>query len=240
MNAMLTCSHCGAVQRASEPAPLVSSVDELLEPPLVPEALPTDSEIRVIDSTPDRLEFDFAIAPNSSIRVVLPLFAILFATVWYAALFFGFWKMHGGMMPVVQLIFKLPFLVAGMVPLGLGLLARWGRTRVTITPERFCCRWGIGPFGYSRHVSTRTIDEVSVTDGAGPGANRRVRHRGLSEGNISAQKVCLLRSGKKTLPLTLMQNEACSRQVASLIGTRLAELGYNLSHGCPAAGADGR
>jgi uncharacterized Zn finger protein (UPF0148 family) len=233
---LLTCAHCGAVHRgtpAESPSrKRLASLAERYER-LTPDALPPESRIQVLESSPERLAFRLALPANSPLRWVVPLFAIPFAIGWYSFVIFFAWDMIRAPFDwfgIIPLLFLIPFVAAGLMPLGIGLYAIAGNTTVAVTRERVSCRWGVGPFGYSRHVPTAQIESVRVEDISVEKKNRGVRgaRRRMPQPE-NESRACVVRAAGQMLPLTILEEVECSRLVASLVRTKLEELGHPLT-----------
>jgi hypothetical protein len=71
----------------------------------------------------------------------------------------------GGRFDATELIFLgflSVFLIAALVPIGLGLLVMFGRTRVVITADRIKMTEIAGPVRYSRGIRTANIERIEV------------------------------------------------------------------------------
>jgi|GEM_PF-1010412 len=229
VNGALTCSHCGAVTRVE----VVLPAKTLAEPPserLEPADLPQQSGIRVDENSAEALEFSFAATSESPLRWIVPLIALPFSLAWYSGIFAfigGAWQIPFLPMKILFMVFSIPFLIAGLLPLAMGLIAFRGRTSVRLTSEILACRWQAGWLKYSRTLSTPDIESVGVESLAKGAQNPRVR--GSSATNqSSSQNCCVARAGSKTLYLTMFQEEPLARRVASLIRTRLEQMGHAL------------
>jgi hypothetical protein len=129
------------------------------------------------------------------------------------------------------LLFAVPFLIAGLLPLTIGLFTLAGRITVRLDAESLAARWHIGRVGYSRKLPVGSIASVRVEEGQPGTRNRRVRARPLASRTHSDSRCCIVRGAGKMLPLTFFHDEATARQMASLLRTRLAELGIALNDG---------
>jgi hypothetical protein len=198
---------------------------------LVPADLSPDSPIRIDNDSPDLLQFHYQACSTSPWRWLVPLFTVPFSVAWFSGVFSfvaGAW--HIPLLPVriLFVVFSIPFLIAGVVPLAIGLIAVRGRTTVRLTPETLHCRWHAGWLGYSRSLPTATIDRIGVETIANPRQNPRVRGARQVSG-AAAGRVCVARAGAKGLYLTLFLDETASQQVAALLRTRLEDGGHVLA-----------
>jgi hypothetical protein len=234
VDGILTCEHCGAPHRGQLVAVDIrpeSAPPEVYDR-LTPDHLPPGSGIHVIEATRDRLRLWFsAFAEGSAFRWIVPAMTIPFAIVWYVLLL-GFivvlLKAPIGFFVILPLLFMVPFVLAGLMPLGMGLFALRGRTTVDLTRESLTCRWSVGRFGYSRSLPTPLIDGLRLESSE----NSRVRNeRAVGRNTVRVggdTKACVVRAGGKALYPTLFQEESFSRQVVSLLRTQLADMGHPL------------
>ena len=149
---------------------------------------------------------------------------VLFCTFWYGLLFLGFFfgqAVPDGVNRIVGVIFSIPFVLGGLFPAGLGLLALFGRMTVEINRDRLSCRWSVGPLGWTKSLPTNSITQIAVYSGA-PLNSRKIRMRRQT----TSQSVCNVWAGTKFVPLTLLYDEATNRQLAALIRTKLSDLGF--------------
>lgn len=221
----LHCEHCGAVHRGTAQVAATPPAEPAARP-LRPDELPAGSDVRIEEATSELLRFSLPGAPRGLGWIVGP-FALLFSAGWYAVLLFAMWGDVSGALGLPNLVtwlFKLPFLLAGLMPLGIGLYALWGRTIVSIGRETLTVRWAVGPLGYQRSVRIEQIAAVELASFAERRKNPRVRVRAGTR--TDNERCCVVRtSAGKRLPVTLFGDEAMHQQVAGLVRARLAELG---------------
>jgi len=225
VDGVLRCEHCGAVHRGSAPA-AQAGPHEPADEPMTADSLPAGSGVQIEEATPERLQFSFRAGPGA-LRWVVGPFALVFAGVWYGGLLFAMGDMHAkafGAWNVVILLFKVPFLIAGLLPVALGLYFLFGRTLVTLTRSVLTVRWGVGPVGYSRSVATEQIESVALDALGDARKNPRVRMR-PSAANMD-DRCCVVRNtAGKMLPVTLFADSTLQRHALALLRTRLAEMG---------------
>jgi uncharacterized Zn finger protein (UPF0148 family) len=222
----VTCSHCGAVFRAVVTRP-AGSLPVAAIAKLVPADLPPDSPIHVDEDSPDELEFHYDAGSGSPGRWLVPLFTIPFSLAWLAGVgsfAAGAWQIPFLPFRFLFVAFSVPFFLAGLVPLAIGVIAVRGRTTVRLTPQALQCRWHAGWLGYSRSLPTATIDRIAIETFATSRQNPRVRGA-RQAGGAAAGKVCVARAGGKGLYLTLFLEESAAQQVAALLRTRLEDWG---------------
>jgi hypothetical protein len=225
----LTCGHCGAVSRIELVVPAKALAPPLYER-LDPADVAPDSAIHIDENSAEVLEFSYAAMAESPLRWVVPLIALPFSLAWYGGILSFLTKIwHFPFLPVKILfsLFSIPFLLAGLFPFVLGLVAFRGRTSVRLTLDSLACRWHVGWLTYARSIGTAAIRSVGVESMVKSAHNPRVR--GSQEAaHVGPQNCCVARAGSKRLYLTMFQEERVARQVASLIRTRLEKLGYAL------------
>ena len=226
----VTCSHCGAVFRAVVTRPEGALPVAIVEK-LVPADLPPDGPICIDEDSRDILQFHYAAGSSSPWRWLVPLIAFPVSLAWCSGVS-GFvaaaWRIP--LLPIRMLFvaFSSLFLIAGIVPLAIGLVAVRGRTTVRLTPDTLECRWHAGWLGYSRSLATAAIDRIGVETFAASRQNPRVRGSRQASGP-AAGKVCVARAGGKGLFLTLFLDETASQQVAAMLRTRLEDWGHVLA-----------
>jgi hypothetical protein len=226
----VTCSHCGAVFRAVVTRPEGSLPVAVVEK-LIPADLPPDSPISIDEDSPDVLQFHYAAGSSSPARWLVPLFTIPFSVAWFgcvSSFIVAAWQIPLLPIRVLFVAFASFFLIGGVVPLAIGLIAVRGRTTVRLTPVVLQCRWHAGWLGYSRSLATATIDRIGVESFPTSRQNPRVRTTRQASGP-AAGKVCVARAGEKGLYLTLFLDETASRQVAAMLRTRLEDWGHVLA-----------
>jgi hypothetical protein len=212
----------------------------LAEPPLPSIAgtrltaadLPSECAIRVVLDSPAELRFCLAAAQNRTAKWVVAGFCLLFSLCWYGFILGDLLKnLHepAGPFAWIQILFALflvPFLVAGLFPLGFGLMALFGAITVHLTRETLSCRWSLGPIGWTKRLPTAAISLVRVE--SGDNRNSRTRQTGRTRGNQTSQRACIVWAGDKRIPLTLLHDDDVMVQVAMLVRTKLNEMGYKL------------
>ncbi|MGE5193122.1 MAG: hypothetical protein ACM3U2_11545 [Deltaproteobacteria bacterium] len=197
---------------------------------LAPADLSPGSPIHIDEDSPDVLQFHYLLALNSPWRWLAPVFTVPFSVAWFAGIFSfigGAWQIPFLPVRILFVVFSIPFLIAGLVPLAMGLIAVRGRTTIRLTPDSLRCRWHSGWLGYSRSLPTAAIDRLGVEAMASSPKNPRVR--GVQHGGGPAVgKVCAARAAGRALYLTLFPDDAVSQQVAALLRTRLKDMGFKL------------
>jgi hypothetical protein len=223
----LTCEHCGAVLRIEILVPTHEIADKRYER-LTPALLPADSRIEIDEDSADVLQFHYPAVGHEGWRWVVPIITIPFSLIWYSILFVFIgmaWKAAEGATSVVFTVFAIPFLIVGLFPLGIGLLAVRGHTTVRLTREMLSCRWHVGNLGRSQRVETSAIEDIRVENAiTAGGQNPRIRGAKPAGPAAVHMEACLVRAGSQRVQLTFLQEEPIPWQVASLLRTRLQNM----------------
>jgi uncharacterized protein YbaR (Trm112 family) len=225
VNGALTCTHCGDVYRIEVLLPGRMLEDDRIER-LEPAGLPADSPIHVDEDSPGVLILTYPATADTPLRWVLPLILLPISLAWFGGAFAIFgkaWQAPLLLENIFFVLFSIPFLLAGMIPLGIALVAMRGRTTVRLTGQSLTCRWHIGKFGRSTSVATPAIDRVRIANFANVGQNPRVKNRTRSR--TVEWECCMVHAGSQKMLLTILQQEALARQVAALVRTRLEDMG---------------
>ncbi|MBI3864636.1 MAG: hypothetical protein HY290_22385 [Planctomycetia bacterium] len=196
---------------------------------LEPGSLPADGPIRMDEDSPDMLKFHFTAAQNRGVRWGIAGFFLLFSAIWYGTTLSFLFKVGPsgfGFRMLFEILFMVPFLVVGLFPLGMGLMAAFGVLTVRVTRETLSCRWSVGPFGWTKRVPAGLISSVRLE--APESSNPRVRRAGMGAKDSVSLQACVVRFGEKKLLLTLFQNADLQQQVTALVRTRLEDMGYVL------------
>jgi uncharacterized membrane protein len=94
-------------------------------------------------------------------------------------------------------VFLSVFVIAGMIPFGLGLFILAGRTRVTVSKDRMVMTELAGPIRWSRKVKLEQVERLEI------GGASRVSEGGQSPfGNAMCGIVAILKDGKK-MPIAI-------------------------------------
>jgi hypothetical protein len=158
------------------------------------------------------------------------LITVPFSMAWYSAIFAfiaGAWQIPFLPARILFLAFSIPFLVAGLLPVGLRLIAVHGRTSIRLTPESLACRAHAGWLKFSQSIATQDIETVGIESLTNTAQNPRV-HGSQKASPVGSQNCCVARAAGKRLYLAIFQEEGLARQVASLIRTRLEKMGHHL------------
>lgn len=217
----ITCGQCGALFRTEILLPRRIADPDRYER-LEPAELPADSRISIDEDSDEALEFHYDLSAESSSHWIAPVVALAVSIAWFSMIggFIGaVWRFPMVPARIVFLLFTIPFLLAGVVPLAIGFLFARGRTTIRLTPQSLHCRWHAGWLGLTRTVPTAEITSVRMEFAATAMQNPRVRQpKGAAASKFRA---CIVRAGNRSLYLTLFQPESLARQVAALVRTRL-------------------
>jgi len=230
---VLTCGHCQAMYRG-EPVPSGEGVAAGLTSfrLLRPDELPARSAIRVEADADDRLVLDFPSTDQAVARYAIPAFALPFSLAWYAGITTFVAGVQNAPWPVRIgfTLFAIPFFIAGAMPLGLGLFLLLGRMRVSLDRDLLSVRWSVGPAGYTRKLPTAQLQTLRLEQ-SGDRDNPRVRGSRLRSGGRTSLSTAVARTDAASLMLTMMHSEELSRDVISLLSTRLADWGQDVRGG---------
>jgi hypothetical protein len=228
VNGALTCTHCGDVYRIEVLLPgRMDDIDSIER--LEPAGLPADSSIRIDENSADVLQINYPATADTPLRWVLPLILLPFSLAWFGGVFAFMgkaWQVPNLPANIGFVLFGIPFLLVGLLPVGIALAAIRGRTTVRLTGESLTCRWHVGSLGRSMSLATRAIDRVRIANFANVGQNPRVKNPTRSR--TVEWECCMVYAGSQKMLLTIFQEEAVARQVAALVRTRLEDMGHVL------------
>lgn len=227
----LTCPHCGAVFRAAVTRPPgelpVAPVEQL-----VPADLPAQSLLLINEDSPDVLQMHYLFSTTSPARWSIPIAALPVSLVWcfiVACFLSGTWQAPNIFIRTVGITVSTLFLLVGLVPFAIGLVMLRGRTTIRLTFDTLECRWHAGWMGYRQSLPTEAIDEIRVQNFDLSKQNPRIRNPRQPK-PPPEWKVCTARAAGKNLYLSLFLDEVSAGQMAALLKTRIADMGYVLPH----------
>lgn len=152
---------------------------------------------------PDRATFDFPVRPIGKVRYVglgLIGFAVLFAWSPSRQVFHLLKQAISGQANLGDWIaggFTLLFVLAALVPFGLGLFILAGRTRLKVLRERLIITECAGPFRWSRRFRLADLERLEIAGAKTPPANQPQSTPLGGLGALAAK----LRNGKTALVL---------------------------------------
>ncbi len=228
VNGALTCTHCGDVFRIEVLMPgRMLDVDRIER--LEPSGLPADSPIRIDEDSADALQLSYPATADTPLRWVVPSILLPFSLAWFGGAFAIFgkaWQAPLLLENIFFVLFSVPFVLGGLLPLGMAIAAIRGRTTVRLTGETLTCRWHVGRFGRSTSLATAAIDRVRIANFANVGQNPRVKSPIRTR--AVGWECCVVHARSRQMLLTVFQEEAVARQVAALVRTRLEAMGHVL------------
>lgn len=181
-----------------------------------PADLPETGDITLEESTPEHLRFHLPLIPPGGIRKMMGCAGAAFlvtTVIPHAAVFFlkadiGI-LMHAAMLAVPMVVLY-------------GFLFAWrGRITVDITRENFVARWHWGRYGMRKTLANSAINRISI-----------VRHETHKSSRSSLQpdesRVCEVRAGNETAPLTTMHDVETARRVGGLVRYQLERMGFQV------------
>ena len=126
----------------------------------------------------------------------------------------------------ISTIFSIPFILAGLVPISVGLFALRGRITVDLTPEWLKVRYHLGLLGKTKKLPTKSLTAIKLMTGSSSD-DRRLRDapRRAHKSNIASS---VATSGTEMIPMTLIHNRDTARFVTQLVRRQLREMGVSL------------
>jgi len=154
-----------------------------------------------------------------SARVAIAVACAGFAGAWYAgvSIFLTQAVQTPFPMNIAIGLFMMPFLFAGLIPLGIAAATLWGQVQVEVGPREVVGSVGVGRFAIKRRLPTRDIDFVGANGGED---NRRWRSR-----PATTAANCVVRAGTKSIPLWTPSSPRTCRAIAELIRRQLPHMG---------------
>lgn len=212
---LLICPECEHVQQESVASVSDGTAVELLDNADIPEELP--GIVTVLEDSPERLGLRLGLTEFKAVKAVISGIAGVFAAIWYTAIGAAMFEQltHAvanfppkGVFDWVELLFPFPFLLGGLMPLSLALLALWGRLTTWIDPNTITIRLHIGPFGRNWKVNMADVTEIRLLDSSEmPSAQqnpRLARDNPRAEGNHQITKSAGIIAGPKKLVMTVI------------------------------------
>jgi hypothetical protein len=196
---------------ASDESPdLREASDEELESVL------TKAGVMIVRTDAGGLQFTrraFELPPGG--RMIIAIVCTIFAGGWYAFIAYWLGSRIAGPFPVnlVFAVFSIPFLIGGLMPLGVAALALWGEARVEVGRTEVVSRLGSGRICVTRRLRTSEIDFVGAE---GDEDNPRWRSRPQR-----TTALCKIRAGAKSLTLWVASTPQTCFALAELIRRRL-------------------
>jgi hypothetical protein len=185
----------------------------------------SDTLVVVVESTPERLHFWYAIAPGSPMRIFASLFLLAIGGILFAIVGYTAWNAFQGPLDfsrIVNGLYFLPFGALGLVIVAFALFIAFGRTTIDLTREQLVCQWSVGPVRYARRLPTASLHSVRVVRTS----NNRVKNKRVQGSSSGPYTTCVASDGARTLPLTFLNDEPLAKQVASLVNRKLREMGF--------------
>ncbi len=203
-------------------------IDDVTE---LPEELP--GIVTILENSVERLGFQLRLIEQAGGRWGIACVAMLFACFWYgmSGVAFSDTLFHGpkGAGNIVFGLFLLPFLCGGLIPVGIGLAALFGRLTTWIDRQQAAVRVQIGPFGKTWRMATPEITAVRLADSSEMPSrvgNRRTSGRNPRvQENSQISQAAALCSGSRILVMTALHQPITSRYVVRLVRRWLSEHG---------------
>ncbi len=226
---LVICPQCEHEQVVAETA--TSTLLEQNES--LPDELP--GVVTVLEDSPERLGLRLRLSEYAAATWFIGLFGLGFAAFWYSFILNDFSRHFravaagapGGAFDWFGLIFLIPFLIGGLMPLGLSLLVVGGRLTTWIDRELVKVRLHVGPFGKTWTLPTAEITAVRLIDSSEmpsrmgnprvAGGNPRVR------GSSEISKAAGIFAGTKFLSMTALHQPLTARFVVAKVSGWLQE-----------------
>lgn len=218
----LTCPFCGHVHRGEiismEPAQLIRRPSDA-EP--VPEGPFPDAIIRIVEQTPDRLEFWMRATHSIGIGIGLAIVVGIFAVIWngIAWTFVLNVLRSPGFAMVFPLLFLTPFVLIGAASVLAIVYVLFGYEWVRIDREQCRGKWGIGPFGYSIKIPTDQVERVTLEYGKGANSGQQNRVR------VDKHYTAYIRGVGKSIPMGIIHETNTAAHVAQLVRKQFETMG---------------
>lgn len=203
------------------------TASEVLDDVPLPEELP--AVVTILEDSPDRLGLRLGVTEFAAVRWLVAAFAGGFAGFWYfvsgGAIAAKLWQ---GWNPVgafdwFEILFSIPFLLAGLMPLGIALLALFGRITTWVDRDRLTVKVHVGPLGKRWWMATPDITAVRITDRSDfPSHNPRIANLN-SAGKPAMELNCgaAAFAGSRLLIMTLAHKRLTVRFVVEKVRTWL-------------------
>jgi hypothetical protein len=218
----LTCPFCGHVHRGEilslAPVPLIRKPSDA-EPQ--PEDPFPDKIIRIVDQSPDRLEFWMRSTFSIGVSIGLAILFGFFAAFWNGITWTFVLNIlrAPGFAKVFPLLFMIPFVLIGAASV-LGIIyVLFGYEWVRIDRERVRGKWGVGPFGYTRTIPTAEVERVTLEAAKTPNTANQSRVR------VDKQYTAYIRSVGKGIPMGIIHETNTAAHIAQLVRNQFATMG---------------
>ena len=183
----------------------------------------TVDAIEIEESSRDYLRFSVQLFVRSGLFVRIfrgLLFAFAIMQFLFILIIFGGVGLFNNPSPILLGVFAVVMLIDLAFLMIVDRALTRGRTVVEITPDSFICGWSAGPMRQSKQFNLDAINFVGLAEGglsvsSGTGTSTR---------QISSRKICVIRVGRKSVPIAVFQTEEVAREVAGIIKHQLLEM----------------
>lgn len=186
-------------------------------------AVPQPPELVIDVQTDDHLQFHLPGCSHPIVRWGLGLFSMTFGIAFVSAPLGT--ALNFDDLGILPLLFTIPFILGGLIPIAVGLFMLCGRITVALSPGGIRVRYHVGPLGYSKTAVLDAIIRVHVAQSKP--SNPRVG-RGAHQSGTKNLDACIVQAGKKSLLLTLVHDRSTARFVAQLVREQLKTMGHEL------------
>ncbi len=215
------CQDCGHRISLSAPGATSAAVEEDLDSAEIPQP----PEVTILEQTDDHLRFSLPSCAHPFAGWIILGVTIVFSGIFLAVAL-------GQLLPADEVnlfdaLFAVPFMLGGLIPISFGLFFIRGRITVDLTPERLKARYHLGLLGRSKSAPTTEISRVKLADASEEKSRIRGGHHQSGPSDAGA---CVVQSGDKSIPLTLIHHRDTARFVTQLVRRQLRRMGVELAH----------
>jgi len=178
------------------------------------------ADVIIDEQRGDHLKFHLPICSHATLSWVVAGIAFLFGGIFLATSMSSLLDFEK--FDLLKMLFLIPFLMGGLVPISIGLLALRGRITVDLTPQRIKVRYHLGLLGKSKVMALDQINEVKLMTGSPSDSRIQNKSRRSNTNNIAA---CVVKSTAHMIPLTLIHDKPTARYVTQLVRRQLREMG---------------
>lgn len=221
---------CPACSHQQQRVRSLADQDAALASLPIPDELP--QIVTVLENSPERLGLRLMLSQYPVVRWIVAVIGGGFAAVWYSMtlgtlggkLFSPDFQLPDDVFDWLPLLLMVPFLIGGLVPLSLALLALFGRLTTWIDRERLTIRLHVGPFGKKWRMAMDDLTDVRLTDPLElANRSRNPRVAGANPGQVPAQaRAAAAYAGPRMLAMTALHDLMTARYVVHNVRTWIA------------------
>jgi len=221
-HAPLKCPECGAtIQPVVQP---LAEGERFTHPEAC--SVLEDAGYRLDESKPGFLRINYPVANLGPVRWMVAIFCGLFSFVWIGicvgTILGSQWTDAGGAERWIPVAIASVFLLPGMIPVLMTLVAIAGTYTVEMGPETLALRLGVGGWAWSRVIPLATIQRVDVVKGS------PVQNRNPQPGR--QYYTCTTWTSGPFLPLAMSTDIRVPQAMRSLLIQHLHAAGHRLEN----------